>query len=378
MTLILSVSPALQICSPYGYFSHFLQPYEWRSYGMRVDADSGKFVAYSTDSHGHPVLIVDDFHKEGIGPAENGGTFVVTTDGDWEDAVEIILSDLDAPARIQTLDESEQPVETIEVDPTQLRDSRPRYQISVEGIKFISVIFEGRGAVGSLGTCHEAQEIETWGGSAPDFLETDTPADSPTAAPEGTKRPIDLLTTVGDMDADLTLDTPIQILERSPDGSSVKVQVKNSWFSITNSPTEAMYISAQARNGDEQCLSSEQVAEDWTDDYELHCVHHEYALASIYVVDEGFQNMVASSASIPICCHPDEESTSPVIKYVFKVKCDCPEDVFELSSSGTSRPGRRGQSDTSELLLRTRGGLRRYLDLNDHSFITCILICIIS
>ena len=325
---------------------------------MRVDADSGKFVAYSTDSHGHPVLVVDDFRKEGIEPAENGGRIAITTDGDWDDAVEIILSDLDAPAKIQTLDESEQVVETIEVDPTQLRDSRPRYQISVEGTKFISVIFEGRGALGSLGICHEAQEIETWEGNAPDFLETDTPTSSPTAAPEGTKCPIDLLTAVGDMDADLTLDTPIQILERSPDGSSVKVQVKNSWFSITNSPTEAMYISSQARNGDEQCLSSEQVAQDWTDDYELHCVHHDYALVSIYVVDEGFQNMVASSASIPICCHPDEESTSPVIEYVFKVKCDCPEDVFELSSAGASRQGRREQSGTSELL-RTRGGLRR-------------------
>jgi hypothetical protein len=200
----------------------------------------------------------------------------------------------------------------------------------------MTVKLNGVGAVASVGVCIDKAKTPAPVGFN---INGPEPTPAPTATPQptsvGCPEDIELIHIVGETEFP---EMPIVIIEQNT--RTIKFQVHNT-FSENVTSIYTQFHEAPA--GATECFEDNNVAKNNFFEYTAYCMFHvPITIVDIWVMDDSVLDGSVDDAVVPICCHPPEAYTNPVVQYTFKLRCvtECPEDI----------PTRRELTDKKSIL----------------------------
>jgi len=147
---------------------------------------------------------------------------------------------------------------------------------------------------------------------------------------------------------DIDLDRVVKIV--SQDTSTVRVALNQGWDQSgdDNIPIDSIYYSFRPNNFDEKCYEETSVIEGTVfDTISIQChVYKPFALLEICLVDDVENKLLTfeDNATVPQCCHPEDEPEKPTVFYKIKINCktECVDEDDDDEKVDAVRRGLRG------------------------------------
>jgi len=143
---------------------------------------------------------------------------------------------------------------------------------------------------------------------------------------------------------DIDLDRVVKIV--SQDTSTVRVALNQGWDQSGDEdiPIDSIYYSFRPNAFDEKCYEETSVMEGTVfDTITIQChVTKPFALLEICLVDDLMNELltIEDDATVPQCCHPEDEPEKPTVCY--KIKINCKTECVDEDNSDDKVDVRRG------------------------------------